>query len=199
MLLENLRMMEVVCNVVNKTAVSQVIYISSDAVYADEVTLATETSVQQPSSFHGMMHSVRELMLTQSVVKDTPLAILRPSLLYGAQDPHNGYGPNKFRRLAANGEEITLFGNGEEQRDHIAIEDVADIIRLTLLHRSKGILNIATGVSTSFRAIAEQAVAIAGKQVAINATERKNPIAHRHFDITACHKAFPKFHYRGLV
>lgn len=199
MLMENLRMMEVVCNVISKAQLAQVIYISSDAVYADHVTLATENSNAQPSSMHGMMHSVRELMLRSSVPNTTPLAILRPSLLYGVADPHNGYGPNKFRRLAATGEDISLFGNGEEQRDHIYIDDVAEIIRLTLLHRSKGTLNIATGVSTSFRDIAEQVIAIAGSKTKIVPTERKNPITHRHFDITACHKAFPKFHYTKLA
>ena len=30
-----------------------------------------------------------------------PVGILRPTLVYGANDPHNGYGPNRFRRLAA--------------------------------------------------------------------------------------------------
>ena len=28
------------------------------------------------------------------------MASLRPSLLYGIGDPHNGYGPNRFRRQA---------------------------------------------------------------------------------------------------
>ncbi len=33
----------------------------------------------------------------------TPYASLRPTLIYGVDDPHNGYGPNSFRRLAAVG------------------------------------------------------------------------------------------------
>ena len=53
-----------------------------------------------------------------------PLAILRPTLIYGEKDPHNGYGPNQFRRKANKGEAITLFGEGEERRDHVAIDDV---------------------------------------------------------------------------
>jgi nucleoside-diphosphate-sugar epimerase len=40
-------------------------------------------------------------------------------------DPHNGYGPNRFRRLAAAGQEIVLFGGGEERRDHVLVDDVA--------------------------------------------------------------------------
>src|SRR5256885_1405531 len=74
-----------------------------------------------------------------------PLAILRPTLLYGAEDPHNGYGPNRFRRLANAGADITLFGEGEERRDHVLIDDLAEIVLRVLKRRSTGTLNIATG------------------------------------------------------
>jgi UDP-glucose 4-epimerase len=143
-----------------------------------------------------MMHAARELMLKTDV--KVPLAILRPSLLYGARDPHNGYGPNRFRRLAEKGETITLFGEGEEQRDHIYIDDVARLVALVLSHRSRGTLNIATGVSTSFREIAEKVVSLSGKRPEIRGTPRQNPITHRHFDITDCLKTFPQFRYTPL-
>ena len=80
--------------------------------------------------------------------------MLRPTLIYGAGDPHNGYGPNRFRRQAAKGEPITLFGEGEEKRDHVAVEDVARLAVRMLMHRSTGVLNAVTGSSTSFRDIA---------------------------------------------
>lgn len=196
-LIDNLKMIQAAATAIEKVALSQVIYISSDAVYADDVSLATETAKQQPSSLHGMMHSVRELMLKTTVGK-TPLAILRPSLLYGLADPHNGYGPNRFRRLAEENKTITLFGNGEEKRDHIFIEDVAKIVFLVIQHRSEGTLNIATGESPSFRETAEIIVSLTGNAVEIQATPRQNPITHRHFDITACYQAFPNFHYTSF-
>jgi UDP-glucose 4-epimerase len=196
MLLQNLRMGEAVGQALAARPVAHVVYISSDAVYADDANPVTERSCCQPSSMHGMMHAARELMLKSEV--KAALAVLRPSLLYGARDPHNGYGPNRFRRLAEKGEAITLFGEGEEQRDHIFIDDVARLVRLVLDHRSRGVLNIATGGSTSFRAIAEKVVALAGKPVEIRGTPRQNPITHRHFDITACLKAFPQFRYTPL-
>jgi len=114
MLVENVRMMETVCEALKAVPLHHVVYISSDAVYRDSTTPLTEQSCAEPSSLHGAMHLARELML-KSVV-NAPLAILRPSLLYGAADPHNGYGPNRFRRLAAAGKEIVLFGEGEERR-----------------------------------------------------------------------------------
>lgn len=197
MLMQNLKMAEAVCDALADTAVAHFVYISSDAVYSDSANPVTERSCCQPSAFHGMMHAARELIFRTTV--KAPLAILRPSLLYGAGDPHNGYGPNRFRRLAAKGEAITLFGEGEEMRDHVFIDDVGRIVALTLSHRSVGVLNVATGVSTSFRRVAETAAAQYTAGVAIHGTPRQNPVTHRHFDITDCLKSFPTFRYTALV
>lgn len=198
-MISNLNMMQAVCEVVKDKAamLSQFVYISSDAVYADDVSLATEDSKMQPSSFHGMMHAARELML-KAVAGNVPVAILRPSILYGMNDPHNSYGPNRFFRLVQQGKSVGLFGNGEEKRDHIFIDDVAEIIALSIMHRSKGVLNIATGESPSFREVAEKIVKLSETAVAIEPTARQNPITHRHFDITACHQAFPSFKYTSI-
>jgi len=195
-LMQNLVMAEQVIAALAAQPVAHLVYISSDAVYADAANPVTERSCRQPSTMHGMMHAARELMLKAEA--KGPLAILRASLLYGARDPHNGYGPNRFRRLAAKGEPITLFGEGEEQRDHVFIDDVARLVSLVLAHRSRGELNVATGRSASFREVAELAAKSSGKSVEIRGTPRQNPITHRHFDITACLKAFPQFRYTPL-
>jgi UDP-glucose 4-epimerase len=196
MLIDNLRMAEAVCAALAAQPVAHLVYISSDAVYSDDANPVTERSCQQPSSLHGAMHLAREIMLRTTL--KLPLAILRPTLVYGAKDPHNGYGPNRFRRLAAKGEAITLFGDGEERRDHVHIADVAALVAATLHHRSTGTLNLATGKSTSFREVAEMIAALSGGSVEIRATPRQNPITHRHFDIVDCLKAFPDFHYISL-
>jgi UDP-glucose 4-epimerase len=196
MLIDNLRMAEAVCAALAAQSVAHLVYISSDAVYSDDANPVTERSCQQPSSLHGAMHLAREIMLRTAL--KLPLAILRPTLIYGAKDPHSGYGPNRFRRLAAKGEAITLFGDGEEKRDHVHIADVAALASAALHHRSTGTLNIATGKSTSFREVAEMIAALSGGSVEIRATPRQNPITHRHFDIVDCLKAFPDFHYISL-
>ena len=195
-LMQNLAMAREVIAALSAKPVAHLIYVSSDSVYADDAHPVTERSCCQPSTMHGMMHAARELMLKSEV--KAPLAILRPSLLYGASDPHNGYGPNRFRRLAAKGEAITLFGEGEERRDHVYIEDVARLAALAMIRKSRGALNVATGVSTSFRDVADMVVALAKNSTPIRGTPRQNPITHRHFDITECLKAFPQFRYTPL-
>ena len=196
MLIDNLRMAEAVCAALAAQPVGHLVYVSSDAIYSDDANPVTERSCQQPSSLHGVMHLAREIMLRAAL--KLPLAILRPTLIYGAKDPHNGYGPNRFRRLAAKGEAITLFGEGKEKRDHVHVDDVAALTSAVLQHRSTGTLNIATGRSASFREVAEMVVGLSPRPVEIRGTPRQNPITHRHFDITDCLKAFPEFHYVSL-
>ena len=131
MMLENISMVAPVCEALAKQSVAHVVYVSSDAVYADGPLPLTEASPAAPTSLHGAMHLAREQMLL-AAGGTTPLAILRPTLVYGAGDPHNGYGPNKFRRQANRGEAIVLFGEGEERRDHVDVDDIAEIVRLVL-------------------------------------------------------------------
>ena len=196
-LMNNMAMAHGVCGALGETPPAHVLYISSDAVYAADANPVTEGSCCHPLDLHGTMHLARENMLRATV--KAPLAILRPSLLFGAADPHNGYGPNRFRRVAATDGKITLFGEGEEQRDHVYIRDVAELVRLCIGHRSRGILNVATGRSVSFRGIAELVAEHFAETIEIAGTPRANPITHRHFDITDCLKAFPRFTYTALA
>ncbi len=199
MLERNIRMMRAVCGAVERVPPGHTIYVSSDAVYTDSPDPLSETSPAEPGSLHGVMHLARELMLRH--VLDGPLAILRPTLIYGAEDPHNGYGPNRFRRLAAQGQDIQLFGDGEERRDHIAVEDVAELIRLIAWHRSSGVLNAATGRVASFREIAEMVIALEETPVDIKGSPRVGPMPHngyRPFDAAEAGRAFPAFRFTEL-
>jgi UDP-glucose 4-epimerase len=94
-----------------------------------------------------------------------------------------------------------LFGEGEERRDHVAVEDVAELAVRVLMRRSRGVLNVATGDVHSFHAVAEMAVALAPRPVPIRGTPRSGPMPHngyRPFDSSASRAAFPDFSYTPL-
>jgi UDP-glucose 4-epimerase len=193
-MMRNMQMGQHVCAALAERPCAQVVYLSTDAVYHDDANPVRESSCAQPSGYHGTMHVARERMLIETArASKTPLALLRPSLLYGAGDTHNGYGPNRFARAALTGDPIKLFGNGEEQRDHVDVADVAELTALVLAHCSAGVLNIATGTSTSFREVAKTIVGLVGTGVDVQPSARANPIAHRHFDVSAQLAAFPAF------
>ena len=199
MLTANMRMLENVCVALEQKPVAHVIYVSSDAVFSDSPEPLTEESRAQPDSLHGVMHLAREVALRNTV--KGPLGIIRPTLIYGATDPHNGYGPTRFRRLVADGQDNVLFGEGEERRDHVLVDDVAELIGLMVLHRSEGDLNAATGRVTSFRDIAGMVIANAGSSVCIKGSPRSGAMPHngyRPFNAEATIAAFPEIHYTLL-
>ncbi len=198
-LMDNLRMAETACRAFATVMPGHLLYISSDAIYADDANPVTESSHAAPTTTHGMMHAARELMFKTAVT--CPFAALRPTLIYGARDPHSGYGPNRFRRQAAKGEPISIFGEGEERRDHVLVDDVARLAALILLHKSYGALNAVTGVSTAFHDIAGMVAAQSpgGKVVLLPRPGPRAHLLHRFFDITGCLKAFPDFRYVRLA
>ncbi len=178
--------------------VAHLLYVSSDAVYADDANPVTEASARAPTTLQGLMHAAREGMLAAAT--RAPVAFLRPTLVYGAADPHNGYGPNRFRREAAAGGPIRIFGEGEEKRDHVLVDDVAALALLILGHRSRGALNAVTGRAVPFADVA-RLVAAGFPGVAVESQPRPGPrphLLHRFFDITACRRAFPRFRFTPL-
>ena len=199
MLADNMRLAASIIEALKKVPVAHVVNVSSDAVYADGPLPLSEASPAAPTSLHGAMHLARELAFGAEAA--APLANLRPTLIYGASDPHNGYGPNRFRRLANEGKDIILFGEGEERRDHVFVDDVAELIMQVIQHKSIGTLNIATGHTHTFMEIAKAVVAISGKPATVTTSPRVGPVPHngyRPFDITACLQAFPNFRYTLL-
>ena len=179
---------------------AQVIYLSSDAVYADDASLIRETTPTTPTTWHGMMHLVREQLLAQTLrPSGTPLLCLRPCGLYGPEDTHNSYGPNRFLRTARSEGRITLFGGGEERRDHVLVQDLAQLIGECVAHRSEGTLNIATGRSVSFFELAQMVAQLSGGDVSVDQLPRTVPVTHRYFDIAARVRAFPRVRLTPLA
>jgi nucleoside-diphosphate-sugar epimerase len=191
----NLSMLRNFLDGVKGKKLSQLVYISSDGVFADSQQPLTENSPRGAENLHGLMHMVREVALQSSEFKKI-LCIARPTIIYGAKDPHNSYGPCSFMRLVNRAEEIVLFGNGEEERDFIHISDVAAIVTNIIQSRSTGAFNLATGEVHSFFDIAELTQEIARSKSLVLSKPRVGAMPHngyRPFDITNLKLAFPEF------
>tara|TARA_Y200000002_G_C22678573_1_gene663091 strand:+ start:983 stop:1810 length:828 start_codon:yes stop_codon:yes gene_type:complete len=140
-------------NYVDFKKISHFMYISSDAVYSDTKKTISESSETSPNSYHGQMHLIRENIIKNYLNKNN-ICILRPTLIYGPGDTHNGYGPNLFKKLILNKEKIKLFGNGSEKRDHIHINDVITCIYKSNSNSISGTFNVTSGEVISFKEIA---------------------------------------------
>lgn len=196
---KNVSMADHLCPVVNDLPLAHLVYISSDSVYGARHTDIDESSCCEPGEMYPLSHLVREkLLLDACGSAGVRLAILRPTAIFGATDTHNAYGPNRFVRAALHEGRIALFGQGEEQRDHVYIDDVVELIGLCLIHRSAGILNVASGTAHSFAEVARAIVASIGRPVVLESAPRRVPIVHRRFLTSAITGAFPTFRPTSL-
>ena len=196
MFYDNITMIKNFIEATKNKKINHLIYISSDAVYSDSKNKINENSKTDPDSLHGMMHLIRENLLKSF---QNNISIIRPTLIFGHNDPHNGYGPNKFVRLVNNSSNIILFGNGEEKRDHIWVEDLSKILIHVIRKRVLGKLNATTGSVISFNAIAKQVKKISNKNIKIISTDRVGKMPHngyRAFDNSKIYKIIPKFKFR---
>ena len=172
-LIQNLDMCKNVFNVLKKKKIKYLLYVSSDAVYSDSKKPILENSETKPDNLHGFMHLMRENILK---LLDIKLCIVRPTLVYGCNDTHNGYGPNQFIRLAQSKKKISLFGRGEERRDHIHVNDVGNAIYFLINKEYVGTVNLVSGTVTSFFKIAQKIKDL--YKVKIKYMKRNGPMPH---------------------
>jgi len=122
-----------------------------------------------------------------------PLLALRVTGVYGPGDPHGGYGPNAFARTLARDRGLRIFGQGEEERDHIYVDDVAGLMAGLIRARATGLLNVATGESRSFADVVKEIRRLVPYEVTVANAPRAGAVTHRRFDTTALSRALPGF------
>jgi nucleoside-diphosphate-sugar epimerase len=192
MLLDNIKMADNFCRAYSESSgIKYLLYVSSDAVFADSNELISESYFKAPDSLHGVMHLAREICFSNLGVG---LGVIRPTLVYGPGDPHNGYGPNKFMRLVNEGKDVVLFGKGEERRDHIFIGDVAEIAVRMVEGNICESFNAVSGEVISFADVAKRVVTYRQSSVRIIETGRNGPMPHggyRAFDNRKIFQFFP--------
>lgn len=168
------------------------VYISSDAVYPMGSQAVTENSAVEPSNFYALAKYTGERIL-QSVADKSgfPLLIVRPTAIYGPGDTHNSYGPNRFIRSIVAEQSVRLFGGGEENRDHLYIDDLLEILVGLSASDYVGVFNAATGNSRSFGSIVEDLQPLVPTDFEVVNLPRQSAVTHRHFDIRRLTDALP--------
>ncbi len=185
----NLRMTQHLVEALKNHTLAQLVVVSSDAVYGSASGVTTEESPCTPDSLHGVMSLAREMICSE--VDESNLTLIRPTAIYGIGDTHNSYGPNRFVRQVIETGEITLFGLGEATRDHVAVNDVAEVIVQSIATRQHGVVNIACGKSISFADLAKEVQVSGPNGSRITSTGSEPTPTFRSYDISGLIRRFP--------
>ena len=176
--------------------VRRVVFASSGGtVYGDGASPPTpETAAKLPASPYGTAKLTSEYYLaTFAQLFGLEAVALRYSNVYGPrQNPHGEAGVVAIfgKRLQA-GEPITIYGDGEQTRDLVFVEDVAAANLVAAGRPLPGLssldaraFNIGTGVETSVNRLAELLAAAAGRSADIRrAPARTGEILRNALDV----------------
>lgn len=170
----------------------KVVYVSSDAVYPMADDLVTEASPVEPADFYALAKYAGERVLANVCgAAKLPLVIVRPTGVYGPGDTHNSYGPNRFiSQIQADGK-LTMFGEGDDLRDHVYLDDVAAAIVGLAATDATGVFNIASGESRTFGSVAEQLQALSPVPFELVKLPKSGGASRRDFDISRLRAALP--------
>jgi len=143
---QNMAIIENVCSLIAKQPVKRVIFMSSTAVYGEETdnTNISENTHVNPTSYYGITKFTGERLLKKTCIENgvTSLMCLRPPLIYGVGDAGKTYGPSGFTDAACAEQDITLWGEGDELREFIYIDDFCDVLEHLINLNFSGDLNV---------------------------------------------------------
>lgn len=141
------------------------IYASSAAVYGDSKEFREERACETPLNVYGYSKFLFDQYVRRVLSKKTAqIAGFRYFNVYGARESHKGrmasvafHHFNQFRETG----KVKLFegcdgyGNGEQRRDFVSVEDVTAVNLFFLDHPGKsGIFNLGTGRAQPFNDVA---------------------------------------------
>ena len=144
-----------------------IFFSSGGTVYGNPAIFpVTEDSPMAPLSYHGAGKAAQEVLCRALGTLGHAVTVLRPSNAYGpGQTLRNGFG--LVRTLLAHaqaGSTLEIWGDGENVRDYIYIDDVVEAtLRLIRLPQDCGTYNLGSGEGYSINQVKDVVEQVCGR------------------------------------
>lgn len=172
------------------SGVPKIVFASSAALYGNSYAPPhKETFPIVPLSPYAVGKSLSEIYSSvYSQLYGVEAVCLRFFNVYGPnQDPSSPYSGviSKFMDAVTHGSDITIFGDGEQTRDFVYVQDVVQALILSMDKNVNGIFNVGTGSSVSINQLAQGVMQVSGKNVDIRYMDaREGEVRHSCADIS---------------
>jgi len=143
---------------------------SGGTVYGNPHSLQVkEDAPLVPISYHGAAKSSAELFLHAFAQTGYPIAVLRPSNVYGpGQDGPSGFGLIRTVLQHINSDApMEVWGDGSTLRDYLYIEDLVEAILRVQRQGCTGVFNVGTGVGHSVLEVIACAEAVTERKLSV--------------------------------
>ena len=162
-----------VVEAVKAAGVRRLVFTSSGgAIYGGTEIPATETSPSKPLSYYGAHKLLAELYVRWSGIDH---AIVRPSNIYGPDQPTGGEGAviAAFVSAAQQSSPLVIHGDGTQRRDFLHVADLVSALLLLGDCVVSGTWNVSSGVATSVLDLAGLLEQLAGRPLKITHGDRR--------------------------
>lgn len=156
----------------NLPNLQKIIYLSAIDVYGHEDTI-TENTIEKPVSMYGYSKLYSEKMIENwALENDKIVQILRIGHVYGpGEEIYQKLIPIAFKSIL-NGQDLTIWGSGNEKRSFIYIKDVVQAIMSAIQFKENlGVINIVGKNAISINQLVEKIKKITQSNVLIERKE----------------------------
>ena len=172
-----------VCRAAIAARCEQFVYITTGgALYGEpEYLPCDEAHPIRPLSPYGLSKWTLERYLALLLPPSIPLKVLRLANIYGPRQDPNGEGGviSIFGARMLRGDDVVIFGDGEQTRDFLFVGDVAEAHGLALEAPEPLTLNIGSGMPLSINELFRRMSQAAGyERPAVHGAERPGDVKH---------------------
>lgn len=172
------------------SSVKRVVYSSSSAIFGEAQRLPIdEDHPHQPASFYALSKLTAEkYCLLAASMWNLPIVCLRYFNVFGHPSDDSDYSGviSIFFRRAIEGRSLLIYGDGEQSRDFVFVDDVVQAILCAAMRGASGeTYNIGTGRATSIIDLARAIFDTTNTCVALQTEkERRGEVRHSVADIS---------------
>ena len=161
------------------------------ALYGDVSHPCREDEPISPKSPYGLSKWTAERYLDAFLPPSMTLTVLRLANVYGPRQRDDGEAGvvSIFLGRMVNGQPIEIHGDGEQTRDFVYVEDVADAVLLAAGADRRLILNVGTGTAISINELFETLAKLTGYSgQVVNTEARIGDVRNSALDISAARR-----------
>jgi nucleoside-diphosphate-sugar epimerase len=184
-----------------RTRPGRIVYFSSSAAYPtalqDHVAVFLAEhhidleAIDHPDATYGLAKLVGEVQAELVRQEGVPVTVIRPFSGYGEDQALDYPFPSFIARAAAREDPFVIWGDGQQNRDFIHIDDIVDFTMACVDQGVDGPVNACTGRPTSFNELATLVCRQAGYMPDIEyLTDRPTGVRYRVGDPTLMHEVW---------
>ncbi|MDP3920168.1 MAG: NAD(P)-dependent oxidoreductase [Candidatus Omnitrophota bacterium] len=197
----NVEMAVHVASFLENHRVRKCVYFGAFSVYGDHQTnlAIDEQTAVSPSTYYALGKYASERLIQNAAQNSgSPFLGLRISRVYGPGVQYASYGPAAFIRSILESGRVQIYGQGEETREMVYLDDLCRAVGGLLEADGAGIYNLTSGKSPNFSRVLEIIRDIIPDPFDVESVNRTRPLVDQRCSGEKLNSIMPNFRWTSF-